>query len=112
MIGSNGITDGEQIETIGKKLFGKKFKGVFLVKTKSEAPSLKEKEVAILNTGSLHWYAIWKKNGKLYESDSFNIERLGLKYQDAKVESCFVQKLKDTNCGQRSLSNAWYALKK
>lgn len=82
-----------------------------MVKTKSEAPSLKDKEVAILNNGQTHWYSIWKKNGKLYESDSFNIERLGPKYHDAEVPSCLLQKITEANCGPRSLLAAYYGLK-
>ena len=72
---------------------------------------LKEGEVAVLNNGQTHWYPIWKKRGQLYEGDSFNIDRLGPKFKDAKNASCFLQGMRESNCGPRSLVNAYFGLK-
>ena len=114
-----GITNGEQIISEGKRLFGKKFKGIYPIEGSSTPPfthntkgipALKNGEVAILNTDT-HWYPVWKSKGKLYEGDSYNIKnRLGSKYIDYKNPKNFIQGPGEANCGPRSLVEAFAAL--
>jgi len=68
---------------------------------------LKENEIAILNTNQ-HWYGIFKKNGTLYETDSYGEDRLGKKYIDKVPPAGFVQGangIDNMDCGQRLLTN-------
>ena len=89
-------------------IFGKRFIGIFpisgTVGNARGVPHLKEGEVAILNR-NVHWFTAFKKNGKLYESDSYNIDELGPKYADWKVDKTWIQKPGETNCGQRAILN-------
>lgn len=110
MVGTGGITDGEQITKAGKKVFGKKFIGIYPVVGTKGIPILKEGEVAVLNE-QMHWWAVFKKKGKLYEADSFNIDHLK-QYADIRQPKQFTQKLNESNCGQRAITNAYFALKK
>lgn len=110
MVGTSGISNGEQIEKAGKKMFGSKFKGVFAVKGSKGVPALKQGEVAILNENT-HWWAVINKHGKMYELDSYNIDHIP-SIPDIKQPKCFVQRANETNCGPRSLTAAYFALKK
>lgn len=106
-----GLTTGDQINMIGKQYFGSKFKGIFPIRGPQDVPQLKEGEVAILNK-DVHWWPVWKKDGKLYEGDSFNRDLLGAKYRDVKQPPGFKQKLNESNCGPRAITNAYFALQK
>ena len=76
---------------------------VFEFSTPKDVPYLEEGQVCILNKDT-HWTATYKKQGKLYEIDSFNRDLLGSKYHDAKVPKSFVQPPFNTDCGQRAMS--------
>lgn len=109
-IGS-GITDGEQLSRIAKKLFGKRFKGIYPIKTTRDVPPLKEGDIAILNR-NMHWFGAFRKGGKLYESDSYGIDELGRGYIDKKPAGSFLQPSTTTDCGSRLLVNLFFALNK
>ena len=109
-IGKKGITNGEDLSKLAKRLWGKRFIGVFVVKSLDNIPPLKEGDVAILNT-DYHWYGIFKKDGKLYESDSYGMDRLGKRYKDKKPPSYFIQGkggVDEMDCGTRLISNLLY----
>lgn len=72
-------------------------------------PKMREGQVALLNENT-HWWALIKKNGKLRELDSYNIDHIK-SIPDIKQPKCFVQKSNETNCGPRALTMAYYALK-
>jgi len=123
-----GITDGEQLSNIAKRFFGKKFIGIYPIRSirsvegtsmeqgtskeqaANDVPPLKEGQVAILNR-ELHWFGAYRKNGKLYESDSYNIDELGRKYKDKDVGKGFIQPPSTADCGSRLLVNLYFALK-
>jgi len=109
LLGSNS-TNNEQLLTIGKALFDKRFKGVYSSDT---MPVLKNNEMCIVNTDDsskpgMHWIALYKYKNKTYFYDSY--------YRKAKSLSKFFDKKwvnanKDrdqsysgeSNCGQRSM---------
>lgn len=90
---------------IAKKLFGRRFIGVFVVAKPSDAPKLKEGQIAILNTNE-HWYGIYKKDGSTYETDSYGTDNLP-HIRDRKPPEYFRQgRGRDLmDCGQRLLTN-------
>jgi len=100
----NKITTGSDLYRLGKKLIGDKFRGIF---TRRDIPKLNEGESAILNVPSNeHWISIFKKNGKLYEFDSFGRDMLGNGYTDfnTKDDNFDEQKIWQSDCGQRSVA--------
>ncbi len=115
--GHNNTTISSEVNNIGKKLFGKKFKGVY---ASDKLPNMKNKESLILNVdksnqrGS-HWVALIKHNNKVYIYDSFGrhsnrlfphvTKKLG-KYIDSDHD--VEQKVSENNCAQRSM--AWISL--
>jgi len=102
-IGKTGITNGSDIDKIMKPIFGTNYIGIVRWKSPKDVPYLEEGQVCILNKDT-HWTATYKKQGKLYEIDSFNRDLLGSKYHDAKVPKSFVQPPFNTDCGQRAMS--------
>lgn len=112
-IGKRGITTGADLDKVAKKLFGKSYRGIFLIESEEDrerVPELKNGELAILNTNE-HWYAIFKKGGKLYESDSYGMDRMGRKYKNKYPPKSFIQGAagKDQmDCGQRAITNLIY----
>jgi hypothetical protein len=87
-----------------KPLFGERYIGLFEWRSPADAPVLKERQVAILNR-SVHWSAIYRKNGKNYEFDSYGRDLLGSGFADAKMPTSFRQTFSTADCGQRSI--AW-----
>jgi hypothetical protein len=106
-IKKKGITNGEDLHKLAKKLFGKRFIGIYVVKSINDVPTLKEGQIAVLNTNE-HWYFALRKHGKLYESDSYGIDELGPKYIDIKPPKNFIQGnrgIDNMDCGQRAITN-------
>ncbi len=106
-IGRTGITTGEDLEKILKPVFGKKYIGIYMWNRPQDLPVLREGEVAVLNKDT-HWTAIYRKDGKLKEIDSYNRDLLGAKYKDDKVPSYFKQPIDTADCGQRTLAKLIY----
>lgn len=106
-IGKNGITNGEDLSKIAKKLFGKRFIGIYIINKQSHVPTLKNGQIAILNT-SEHWYGLFKKDGQVYESDSYGIDEIP-RIRDKKPPEYFKQgRGKDLmDCGSRLISNLY-----
>ena len=112
----NGTTYSNDLDAVGKKLFGKRFRGVFSSDT---IPVLKNGDLLLANLDSSlesgsHWVAIAKKAGKVYFYDSFgrpydeimpSIKGMGVNEQK---ELDAEQKVAENNCGQRSL--AWLCI--
>lgn len=108
-------TYSDELEKLGKKLFGNKFKGVF---ASDQIPQLKNTEMAIVNLdksnepGS-HWVAIYKSNNNIWIYDSFgrstysilpNLKKSGngnVKEADNDPEQFGT---KSEECGQLSIS--------
>lgn len=107
-IGKNGITNGADLSKVAKKLFGKRFIGIYLINTQTQIPSLKEGQIAILNSNQ-HWYGIYKKNGVIYESDSYGIDEIP-SIKDKKPPIQFRQgRGKDLmDCGSRLITNLYF----
>lgn len=103
MIGKDGITTGADLERVVIPLFNSRYKGIFSWKTPSDLPQLKEGEVALLNK-AIHWTAIYCKNGKQYEIDSYNRDLLGSAYIDDKAPIAFRQPLSNADCGTRTIA--------
>ena len=106
-LGKSGITNGDDINKLAKQLFGDRFIGIFVIKGQSSVPTLKEGQIAILNK-DVHWYAIFKKDGKLYETDSYGRDLLGPKYKDKLPPKSFIQGnggVDNQDCGQRALTS-------
>lgn len=68
-------------------------------------PTLKEGQIAILNSNE-HWYGLYKRNGKTYETDSYGVDNIP-RIKDKEPPEYFKQgKGKDLmDCGQRLLTN-------
>jgi hypothetical protein len=89
---------------LANELFGRTFRGVF--GDKDKMPILKEGECAIINKPhNQHWIGIYRKNGILYEYDSFARDMLGSRYKDSDFDGIADQKIKESNCGQRTISH-------
>jgi hypothetical protein len=86
-----------------KPIFGKHYKGIYTWETRNDLPVLKNNDVALLNK-NIHWTAIYKKNGKLYEIDSFNRDLLKDQYIDNKLPGGFKQNNNEANCGQKTIA--------
>lgn len=114
----NKITDSDQLHKMGRKLFGKKFKGVY---PSDKALKLTQKQpYAIVNLDNSdefgsHWTAVGLNNGDLLFYDSFgrkaskilpSIFKGGKQVIDTEddVEQDLNGK-KESNCGQRSLAS-------
>jgi len=120
MVGTTGMTNGDQITQAARKVFGKRFKGIYPVHLSNEpsarrtgsqgVPKLKEGELAMLNE-DLHWWMIFRKHNKLYETDSYNLDHLK-NYIDVKQPKSFIQGPAEANCGQRAIVDAYFAIKK
>lgn len=113
-----GVTYNDQLEKIGKKMFKKKFRGVF---ASDKIPELRKGDLLIANLdksyekGS-HWVGIGRdrKDGIVWVYDSFgrNIHHIlpGLWEQQSRqieiesTEKDAEQKLQDDDCGARSLA--------
>jgi len=104
-IGKDGITNGADLSKVANKLFGKRFIGIYLINKPSDIPSLKEGQIAILNSNE-HWYGVYKKNGVTYESDSYGIDEIP-NIRDKKPPVYFRQgRGKDLmDCGSRLITN-------
>lgn len=106
-LGKEGITNGKDISDLAKELFGDRFIGIYIVKTNKDVPELSKNQIAILNSNN-HWYAIFEKNGKLYETDSYGRDMLGPKYIDDVPPKSFIQGqngIDKMDCGSRLLVN-------
>lgn len=103
-----GTTYADDLEYMGFKLFGRKFKGVFARDKIPHIKKLKNGDKLIFNLdkeglpGS-HWCAMVINDDKKYVYDSFGRKVLGdhVKYTELDKE----QKIREKNCGQRCL--AW-----
>jgi hypothetical protein len=110
LLGS-GITDNEQLHTLGKRILGKRFKGVYPADTNI---SLEDGEAIIMNTDNsgsngTHWVLVFRDNNKTYYYDSFSrgkkkLNPLWRKYKWININQTPDQHLKEDNCGQRTLS--------
>lgn len=67
----------------------------------SEKSKLKEGKFIIILKDS-HWIAIFMKNGKIYEFDTFGRDLLGDGFEDHSKKQ--LQKITEYNCGQRTLN--------
>tara|TARA_Y100000034_G_scaffold68846_3_gene83086 strand:- start:316 stop:807 length:492 start_codon:yes stop_codon:yes gene_type:complete len=117
LIGHNNTTDNFELDTYGKKLFGKKYVGTH---PKDLTPDLKPNQYAIINLddsdkeGS-HWVTIAKfSNGNTLFYDSFGRHSNTLGFtetyenadtSDREQQSKFIgDKIEQVTCGQRSLA--------
>ena len=83
-----------------KQLFGDRYIGIYSWQTVRDVPGtctrpgteLKDGQIAVLNK-DVHWTAVYKKKGKLYEVDSFNRDLLGPRYTDDNVAKGLKQKI-------------------
>lgn len=107
----NETTDSEQLDAFGKSQIPS-YIGTFAFDV---LPKLLNGQSAIINQDSsqgsgIHWVAVHQKGGKLYGFDSFNrkINRfvpIRQRIDDGAVNKNVKQRMKETDCGQRSL--AW-----
>jgi hypothetical protein len=111
----NTTTYSNDLEKIGKQLFGNKFRGVFSSDT---IPKMKDGDMAIVNVDTSdmpgsHWTSIVVQNGDTYFYDSFgrkaeklipSLLGLGKPIKEDKKGTA-EQKVSQKDCGQRSL--AW-----
>lgn len=105
-LGKTGITNGEELDTLARRLFPPDvYVGIVQYETIADLPPLKEGQFALLNS-DLHWTIIYKKNGILYEFDSYGRDMLGRGYRDARFPKSFKQTMNEMNCGQKSLAFA------
>lgn len=107
-------TNNDELNKLGKKIFGEKFKGVF---SSDRIPEFKSKEMAIVNldgsnkSGS-HWVAFYKENNNLWIYDSFGRSVYSIlpvlkKYRGniREADDDPEQTTSEKNCGH--LSMAW-----
>lgn len=111
----NKETNSDELNSIGKKLFGAKFVGVF---SSDRVPTMKSGQYAIVNLdrssqpGS-HWISIVRENDTMYVYDSFGrktIKIIPSLIQSGngtikETENDSEQKKIEENCGQRSLAS-------
>jgi len=111
VLGTNGITNSGQLTDLGKKLFGKLYRGTFAV---DRLPKLKHNESCIINLDSSgqsgsHWVGVYKYTDVYLIYDSFGRKTneilpslKHLKYIDSDYDR--EQRMIQQNCGQRSCS--------
>lgn len=100
----NGSTYGSDLSRVAKKMFPKSYKGLHIIKTAADVPKLKNDTFVILWRDG-HWFSAYKKNNKLGEVDSYEIDQLGSKYKDFDFPNNQRQKINETICGQYLLSH-------
>lgn len=115
LIGHHNTTFSNELNTVGKYLFGKKFKGVF---SSDKIPKLKKNQYAILNLDSSdeegsHWIAMCndsKSNTYLYDSFGRSIKKIipfAYKSGNGPIKGTHKnpeQNKISNNCGQLSIS--------
>jgi hypothetical protein len=70
---TDGLTNNIQLNKLGKKLFGDRYKGTVM---SDQIPMLKNGEMCIINTDpsskkGMHWIALYSFNNRKYFYDSF-----------------------------------------
>lgn len=96
---------GGQLSSLAVKLFGSKFRGIYVKGDK--LPILKEGEILIQNNPTnIHWIGVANVKGTRYEFDSFGRDMLGNAYTDYNTPTDNVedQRIWEANCGQRTLA--------
>lgn len=109
-IGINTTYSGE-LDKKGKRIFGKRFKGVFPA---DRLPTLKNREMYIANLDNhnekgSHWVAVYHSNGKNYVYDSFGRKSKKIfksiygkgRVKDTQYDA--EQKVHENSCGLRSM---------
>jgi hypothetical protein len=100
----DGITNGEQLFNISKKLFGDRFLGIYGDKQKK--PRLNLDECIIVNRkDNEHWICKANVNNTVYTYDSFNRKSYLGGFKSGDYDGRPDQKLYEENCGQRCI--AW-----
>lgn len=109
MVG-NGVTDGDTLDRIAKKIFGSIYQGI---RTSSNLPppnQIKNNTFYIVWKGEPgkvgHWLMLGKKNGKAFEFDSYELEELSPDYINYDIPDNERQTAFESNCGARVLSQA------
>ncbi len=112
-------TYSDELESMGKRIFGSLFLGVF---SSDKIPELKSNEMAIVNldkesqpgSGS-HWVSFYKKNNNLWVYDSFGRSVYSILPVLRKISGRIKEPDRDpeqkgyqSNCGQLSMS--WLAV--
>lgn len=114
LIGHNNTTFDGELDVVGKKLFGRKFRGVF---PSDKIPTLKESEMAILNLDEsdepgTHWVAVYKNDREILIYDSFGRDTYRIipslkgsgNGKISAAENDAEQSEDETNCGQWCLA--------
>lgn len=115
----NDTTYGSTLTTVGKELFGNRYRGTF-ASNEVPPPLLVNGEYCIINLDKTwqegsHWVGCVYDNNRYYFYDSFGrpgkqlkLEALeGKKVIDADLDP--EQLVSQTNCGQRCLAWLWFA---
>ena len=107
----DGSTNNIQLNTLGKYLFGNKFKGVY---SSNEMPNIKNNEMYIVNNkksnqNGEHWIGVYKYKNKLYMYDTFNrpIRNLSNYFTNKHIINAnndTDQSKNESNCGSRVIS--------
>lgn len=105
MVGTGDSTSDTQIDNTMKEVFPNKYMGIFVDSKPAHVP---EGKIAILFDGPRelgHWRAVYRKNGVLYEYDSYQRDVEGATYRDGwKETKVRKQGPHETNCGQRTIN--------
>lgn len=101
-MGDRDVTTGTQITCYLDKYYTPAiYRGICL---DNDIPALHNGQFCI-NNFNRHWTAVFRKNNKLYEFDSYNRDMLGRKFINRRVNKRDVQGyggIDDGDCGQRT----------
>jgi hypothetical protein len=111
----NGTTNSDELTKLGKRLFGKKYKGTFSADT---IPKMENETYAIVNLdksskGGSHWIALVKRKDEIVVYDSFGrrtVQILPSLLQSGngiiiETENDAEQKKHEQDCGSRCLAS-------
>ena len=96
-------TNGEQLNKLGQRLLGNKFKGIY--SDGERLPHLDVGEGLIINRKpNEHWVSMANVDGKIYTYDSFNRRPYLGGHQSMDFDGKPDQKDYQSDCGQRALA--------
>lgn len=106
----NKITNGQELDTVAKIMFGKRYRGLYTTKDKKPKLSAGTGYIENKPTG-VHWTASFKlPDGKQYFYDSFDRATFIKPFLDGDWDKKPDQKLSESNCGARTLARLTMAL--
>lgn len=102
------ITDNKQMDKIMIEIFGDHYRGIIVDDEykRLDSSKMKNNDIFIYHS-NMHWSAIFKLDGKIYEYDSYNRDLLGKRFKNYAIhgfEQGSRSESDNGDCGQRTVA--------